>query len=673
MERLTYYNIDTFPYGIIVKAGNQKRKKGNQGRKNNDFVYKNLFCAFDIEATNDYSIDQAYMYIWQFQIEEYTVIGRTWEEFLLFMNRLKMQLKENERMMIYVHNLSYEFSFLKGIYPFEADDVFCINPRKVLKCTMFGAFEFRCSYLLTNMGLASFTEKMGVTQKLSGDEFDYSVIRYPWTELSERELEYCITDVKALVEALKVYFSIENDNFYTIPLTSTGFVRRDVKRAMRRFNKDDLKNQLPDYDIFCILREAFRGGNTHANRYYADMIVKGVSSFDRVSSYPDVQINELFPMGSWIHEPEADFERVIRKIYKQKRACLMRVAFHNIRLKDPMWGCPYIAKHKCRNLLEHENDNGRILYASYLETSLTDIDFKIILDEYDFDEASVLDFYHIRYGRLPKPLRDTVQKYFRDKTELKNVKGSELYYMLAKAKLNSIYGMTVQSPVKQNIKYINDEFITEYIDESELLDTSNSKAFLSYAWGVWTTARAREQLEIAIKMVGNNFVYCDTDSVKFIDDGSVDFEPYNEQRMEDSEAHGGVAYDPKGFPQYLGLYEYEGTYKEFITMGAKKYAYMDLADRLSITVAGVGKSKGAEELKKRGGLQSFKEGFTFYDAGGTESVYNDIQEPFEVNIDGKSLLITSNVLIKKSTYTLGVTGEYRRILNNPSIWLDLFD
>lgn len=673
MERLTYYNIDNFPYGIIVKAGNQKRKKGNQGRKNNDYVYKNLFCAFDIEATNDYSIDQAYMYIWQFQIEEYTVIGRTWEEFLLFMNRLKMQLKENERMMVYVHNLSYEFSFLKGIYPFEADDVFCINPRKVLKCTILGTFEFRCSYLLTNMGLASFTGKMGVTEKLSGEEFDYSIIRYPWTDLSERELEYCITDVKALVEALKVYFSIENDNFYTIPLTSTGFVRRDVKRAMRRFNKDDLKNQLPDYDIFCILRESFRGGNTHANRFHADMIVHGVSSFDRVSSYPDVQINELFPMGSWIHEPEADFERVIRKIYKQKRACLMRVAFHNIRLKDPMWGCPYIPKHKCRNLLEHENDNGRILYASYLEISLTDIDFKIILDEYDFDEASVLDFYHTRYGRLPKPLRDTVQKYFRDKTELKNIKGSELYYMLAKAKLNSIYGMSVQSPVKQNIKYIDDEFITEYLDESELLDKNNTKAFLSYAWGVWTTARAREQLEIAIKLVGNNFVYCDTDSVKFIDDGSVDFEPYNEQRMKDSEAHGGVAYDTKGFPQYLGLYEYEGTYKEFITMGAKKYAYVDLADRLSITVAGVGKSKGAEELKERGGLQSFKEGFTFYDAGGTESVYNDIKEPFKVKIDGHTLLITSNVLIKKSTYTLGVTGEYRRILNNPSIWLDLFD
>lgn len=672
-QKLKTYNIDNFPYNLIASAENQKRRKGNQGRRSNERIYKNLFCAFDIEATNDLSIEQAYMYIWQFQIEDYTVIGRLWSEFITFMERLKARLKENEHLMIYVHNLSYEFSFLKGIYAFDPDDVFCINPRKVLKCEMMGSFEFRCSYLLTNMGLASFTAKMGVTQKLSGDEFDYSIIRYPWSELSDRELEYCIVDVKSLVEALKVYFSIEHDNFYTIPLTSTGFVRRDVKRAMRRFNKNDLKNQLPDYELFTILREAFRGGNTHANRFYSGMIVKGVSSFDRVSSYPDVQINELFPMGSWIHEPEADFERVIRKIYKQKRAGLLRVAFHNIRLHDPMFGCPYIPKHKCRNLKTYDNDNGRILYADYLEISLTDIDLKIILDEYDFDEASILDFYHSRYGRLPKPLRETVQKYFRDKTELKNVAGSELFYMLSKAKLNSIYGMSVQSPVKQNIKYINDEFITEYEDESELLDKSNSKAFLSYAWGVWTTARAREQLEIAIKMVGNNFVYCDTDSVKFIDDGSVDFEPYNEQRTKDSESNGGVATDRRGFPHYLGLYEYEGSYKKFVTLGAKKYAYVDLKDRLNITVAGVGKSKGAQELASNGGIEAFKEGFIFAHAGGTESVYNDEPLVDKLVVDGHELDITSNVLIRSSTYTLGITGEYKRILDHPNIWLDLFD
>ena len=546
------YTIDTFDYSIIKNAPIQKRRKGNQGRKDNQRKYKALYCAFDIESTNDESIDQAYMYIWQFQIEDYTIIGRTWDEFFIFLNRIKAQLDDYVYLMIYVHNLSYEFSFLKGCYSFTNEEVFCIEPRKILKCEMLDHFELRCSYLLTNMSLASFTSKMGVSQKLSGDEFDYSKIRYSWTELTDRELEYCIMDVKALVEALKVYFSIEHDNFYTIPLTSTGFVRRDVKSAMRRYNKHDLKVQLPEFPVFEILREAFRGGNTHANRYYAEEIVDNVSSYDRTSSYPDVQINELFPMGHWLYEPDVDFDRVCRKIYKQRRACLMRVGFSNIRLKDPMCGCPYIPKHKCRNLCEHDNDNGRILYARYLEISLTDIDFNIIINQYDFDELTVYDFYHTRYGRLPKPMREIIMKYFRDKTELKNVAGSELYYMLSKAKLNSIYGMSVQSPVKHSILYENDLFIEDYsMTDRELLEKQSKRAFLNYAWGVWTTTHARKHLQDAIDIVdskagGYCFVYCDTDSVKFIDDGSISFDSYNQNRKIESEENGGTACDPDG-------------------------------------------------------------------------------------------------------------------------------
>ena len=666
-------NIDTFNYKVISETGCQKRPKGNQGTKQNRRKYKNLFCAFDIETTNDLSINQAYMYIWQCQIEDQTVVGRTWLEWLTFCERICSRLTEDEYIMIYVHNLSFEFTFLKGIYPFDPEEVFAIDRRKVLKCEMKGHIEFRCSYLLTNMSLSAFTKRIGVIEKLSGEEFNYKLIRYPWTELTPKELEYCVTDVISLVEALKVYFSIEHDNFYTIPFTSTGFVRRDVKRAMRRFNRKELESMQPDYEIFSILREAFRGGNTHCNRYYTGQILDNVSSYDRVSSYPDVQINELFPMSPWIKEYAPTVERVTRIIYKQHRACIMRCGFSGIRLKNPLWGCPYIPKHKCRNLTRHDNDNGRILDADYLEISLTDIDFKIICEEYEFESITFYDFYHCRYGKLPKPLREEVQKYFQLKSELKGVTGSELYYQLSKAKLNSVYGMSVTNPCRVSIDYINDAFVERDEDERELLEASNHKAFLVYAWGIWTTSHARAELEKMMNIVGpERFVYCDTDSVKFIDDGRVSFKKYNKSRKSDSIKNGGVGIDRTGKQYYLGLCDYEGTYKKFVSLGAKKYCYIDPDNKLHITVAGVGKSIGAIELASRGGIKSFKEGFTFYKAGGTESVYNDIIEPFKVNIDGKMLIITSNCLIKESTYTLGITGEYRKIINNPQIWLEYF-
>ena len=664
--------VDTFDYSIIAAAGCQKRRQGNQGRKNDKRIYKDLFCAFDIETTNHPDLEQSFMYIWQFQIEDQTIIGRTWMEFKEFIHNCRLKLKEHEYLMVYVHNLSFEFSFLKGIYNFKKDEVFSIEPRKVLRCTMWDHFEIRCSYLLTNMNLASFTKRMGVTQKLSGEDFNYTKIRYPWTELSDQELQYCIVDVQGLVEALKVYFKIENDNYHTIPYTSTGFVRRDIKRAMRHYNRQDLYNMQPDYEVFKILREAFRGGNTHANRYYANTIMENIASYDRVSSYPDVQINELFPMSPWIREENVTAERACRIIYKHQRAALMRVGFRNIRLKNPLWGCPYIPKHKCRNLGPHYNDNGRILWADWLEISICDPDLKIIMQEYDYDSITFYDFYHCRYGRLPKPLREEIQKFYRDKTELKGVAGQELFYMLQKAKLNSIYGMSVQAPVKQTIDFIDGQWIEQEEPEEDLLNKNNAKAFLVYSWGVWTTAHARMELEKAINIVGpERFVYCDTDSVKFIDDGKVSFNAYNESRKRTSKENGGVAADPAGHKHYLGVYENEGTYKRFCTMGAKKYAYEDGNGELHITVAGVSKYKGAQELAQRGGLDAFKEGFIWYDAGGLESIYNDDPEIKEVNIDGHKLQISSNVFLRPSTYTLGITGEYARILENPVIWLAL--
>lgn len=664
------YNVNTFDYSIISRTGNQRRKRGNQGRRNNDRIYKNLICAFDIETTNDRETQQAFMYVWQFQINDMTIMGRTWDDFILFLQKISKELKTKEYIVVFVHNLSFEFQFLRGIYNFDKSEVFAVDSRKVLKCEMFSHFELRCSYLQTNMSLAEFTNKMGVKDvKLSGEDFDYTIDRYPWTELTDQELLYCVNDVRGLVEAMKIQMDLEHDTFYTLPLTSTGYVRRDVKAAMRHYNRQEIKDMLPDYNIFCMLREAFRGGNTHANRYYSECILQNVHSMDFASAYPSAQINCRFPMSPWLKESEMDLDRCLMKIYKHKRACLMRVRLFNISLKNPLWGAPYLAKAKCRNIKNCENDNGRILSAEYLETTLTDLDFKIVMEEYNFEWIEFMDFYHCRYGLLPKQLRETVLEYFRRKTELKGVSGQELYYMKAKNKLNSVYGMSVQSPVKQSIDFEND-FVLRNDDEQELLEAANKKAFMEYAWGVWTTSWCRYELEEAIKFVGpERFVYCDTDSVKYL--GSVDFTSFNAKRRRRSEDNGAVASDPKGVRHYLGVMEHDADYAEFITMGAKKYAYRYLDGKLGITIAGVNKSKGAEELESAGGLKSFKEGFVFRKAGGTESIYNDFPQLDHLTREGSNIPITANLYIKDSEYTLGITGEYARILQRAEIWREI--
>lgn len=653
-----------------------KNRRGNPAGKKRHYI--GITTAFDIETTLLDDIEQSVMYIWQWQFgEDVTVIGRTWDEFVDTQNRVKESLPEGYWLVCYVHNLSYEFQYLKSVYSFTPEEVFAISSRKVVKCDMYGCFEFRCSYKLTNMSLGQFTKKMRVQhQKLSGEEFNYSEKRYPWTELSEKELEYCVNDVLGLVEAVNALMARDGDNLQTIPMTSTGYVRRNAKRAMRNnVHHNFVYSILPDIEVYRALREGFRGGNTHGNRYFVGDIIKRVHSADRSSSYPAEICNRPFPMTAFVPILPKDLNKdyIARCINIRHKALLLRIRIENLRLRDKFWGCPYLSKDKCRNCHDVVDtyDNGRILRAYSIETTVTDIDLKIILEEYT-GKITFLQGWYAGYKKLPQPLIDEVIKYYRDKTELKGVKGQEIYYDKAKALLNSFYGMMAQDPVKRSVIFKQcGDWDEDPTPDEELLGKSNEKAFLAYQWGVWVTAYARLDLERGIRLVheteGAEFVYCDTDSVKYT--GNVDWTPYNEERIAECKESGAFATDPSGVTHYMGVFEAEDNpvtgvaYEEFKTLGAKKYAYVEReGEGVHCTIAGVNKSKGGAELDKFGGLSAFEEDFVFREAGGTEAIYNDEPPMSEIEIDGHVLEITSNIAILPSEYTLGITGEYARIL-----------
>lgn len=671
-----YYTIDNLPYNDIKSIPFQVRSKGNQKTKER-VKYKDIIVTFDIESSRLPESSDAFMYIWQLQLGPYTVIGRYWEEYEILIYNLTYDMANNEYYVIYVHNLSYEFQFLSGIFNFNTKDVFCMDRRKILKARS-GNIEYRCSYLYSNLSLSQFTKAMGVDHtKLSGDEFNYNKLRYPWTELTENELEYAIHDVKGLQEALVKSFELYEDNLYTTPLTSTGIVRRDGRRVMRQWNNTILKSLQPTIDQALLLRKAFRGGDVHANRYYSNIILRS-SEYDLIkgadinSSYPSSEVNGLYPMTPFKEVPGATIEDVIDLITKRERALLLEVAFIGLRLTNDKWGFPYLSTAKCVGIIDGYFDNGRILACSYLETVITDIDLSVILKEYDFNDIIINKCYSSRYGRLPKPLIDLTLEYYQKKTTLKNVKGQEQVYQSYKARLNSIYGMSVTSPIKPTISYHNGEYYIEDVDIEELLTKNNKKAFQAYQWGIWCTAISRKALHDALHYVveqGATPIYIDTDSIKYI--GVVDWSSYNKKIRALSKKNGAYATDIKGKTHYLGEWEQEANMLEWCSLGSKKYVYRSVEDNeLHITISGVHKIKGAKELEDRGGIEAFKDGFTFFKGGGTESVYND-DSNYIINIDGHKLHITKNVLIKDSTYTLGITEEYNRLLQDPVLYKEL--
>ena len=643
----------------ILPKGKGRTRKGRKG-----VYYLDAVCAFDIETSRItvHGEQQAFIYLWQFQLDKHLCIyGRTWESYMQLCDVINKHAKAH--MVVFVHNLSHEFQFLKGIFYFDPEKVFALDKRKILRAET-DMIEYRCSYLLTNMSLDAYTHKMGVANaKVRG--FDYNKVRYPWTPLSDFELTYATSDVIGLVQALKKQMYLDHDNLYTLPMTSTGYVRRDVKQAVKLWLPHAwLRPLLPDWHLYELEREAFRGGNTHANRYHAGLILKGVVSYDRSSSYPDVQVNDKFPISGFYQTQDPTYDDIKRLSEVRGRALLMRVSFDEIRLKNRYWGCPYIPVSKSRRLIGAINDNGRVLSARHLEITLTDIDFNIIESEYTWGGFEVQELWSARYGKLPKCITEITLEYYRRKTALKGIPDQEYYYMKSKNLLNSIYGMSAENPVKVPLLYDPAAHELSYdmdADLKELLKRSNALAFQSYAWGVWVTAWARLRLEEGIRIAGDAFVYADTDSVKYIDTGQK-WDKYNQIRQKASLKTGAWADDPKGRRHYMGVYEFDGAYSRFKTLGAKKYCYED-EDGLHLTVAGVAKKAGAVELARRGGIEAFNEGLTFVKAGGLEARYHD-NVSMDIAREGHRLHISDNVALCPSTYTLGITGEYLSILKD---------
>lgn len=648
----------------IAMAPIVKKRRGNNGR-NRKKIMKACVGAFDIEtSTKD---DLTWMYSWQVAVDDLVYIGTTWSEFIEFMDALNDLLGSME-MIFFVHNLSYEWQFIKSLHEFEEEDVFLMDSRKPLYIR-WRQVEFRCSYKLTNMSLARFLREMGVEhQKIEGDRFDYDETRYPDAlDLEEVQWSYMIHDVLGLTEAVRRKLQLDGDTLLTMPYTSTGYVRRDVKKAMRRYSRQSLKATLPDYELFLALREAFRGGNTHANRWYAGEIQGPGHGYDKGSSYPDSGTCDG-PMGSWSYMAKPS-NKYVADLMKAGRAVLIRARLWNVDLKNRLWGAPYIPVSKCRDVVGEILDNGRILQAKMLEMTFTDLDFWILLNEYRFN-IEYIEVWHARYDKLPKPIRECIRRYFRGKTTLKGLPDREYEYRQSKAKLNSIYGMMVQNPLRDQIRYVNGEELREQATKEDY-EKVLKKAFLSYAWGVWITARSRLDLERAIIHVqneGGTFLYCDTDSVKYT--GDVEWSAFNERYIKRSTEEGFTAIDAKGQTRYLGLWEDDGAFDRFLTLGAKKYAYEEGGD-LHVTIAGVDPKKAAGEL---GTLENMVEGFKFSaDAAGLEAKYVDDQEFETVTIDGHRVELTSYVKLAPGAYTLGLTGEYRKLLNDPAWYLDAFD
>ena len=562
---------------------------------------------------------------------------------------------------------------MRSVLNFGKDNVFLLDARKPLKAT-FNMIEFRCSYMLTNMSLGLFLDTMKVKNpKL---KYNYNRDRYSWSRLTWLDYRYNGNDVIGLYQALKKYiFEVNNDTIITTPLTSTGYVRRDIKEVLKQeVNQEHLRRIQPSLELLEMLHDAFRGGDTHLNRHYYGEILPIVNTrhkgkkpriycMDEKSEYPAVMMTCLFPWSQFNRLGHISVGNLERKI-KSNFAILMKVAIYNVELRNEFFGSPYLSFSKCRNVQNYILDNGRVLEADYLETTITDVDYRIMKDIYKWNDNDfiIVDSWQSKYGKLPEGVRREIMTYFYNKEMLKHT--SPDLYMKSKNKLNSIYGMTVLNPLKKSFMFDSEdnEYHEKIQDFEKIIDDLIKNKFLPYQVGVWVTCWARYRLHLGRSCLNSplDFIYCDTDSIFFCDETNLkNFDKLNEELKNIAIKNDAYFIDDNGEGHYLGVYELDKECTQFISLGAKKYCYRDAHDKkLHLTLAGVSK-KGVKELKNQ--IRNFHEGFIFVNSAGLKAKYNDHVDEV-VEIDGHKQRITSNVYLEETTYEIGLTDDYEKCI-----------
>mgnify|MGYP002525630639 CR=1 FL=1 len=437
-----------------------------------------------------------------------------------------------------------------------------------------------------------------------------------------------------------------------------------------------------------MLKKAYMGGFTHANYHYSGSVVKDVVSMDFTSSYPAVMLLDYLPMTKGI-----------------------KVKFDRKYLDDPEWCCVFeFTVENVSEKIDHEHflsfnkveidlerlskheikcdvDNGRIINCDEFTATMTEIEFKLFEECYNHGDIVFGDCYIYKKGYLPKVFMEYILFLYKQKTTLKDVEGQEVYYNLYKAFLNSLYGMLVTDDIgRPSVNYVNRK---GWLDpEKPNIDARTDKyngsknRFAFYPWGVYVTSHAREHLWQAIKALGDDYLYSDTDSVKVknFEQHRQFFEGYNkniEKKIKSICKLRGFKkseFEPKtikGEKKMIGVFDCDGIYSRFKTLGAKRY----------LVEYGEGKHKGEiactiAGLPKKAVVNFGKEPFEFF----SNNMYIPEQDSFKSIVtycdngckgrirdkNGKLCHFEEDsfVHIEKTTFMLGLSQTYEMLITS---------
>lgn len=650
MTRGELYNIRKANMANQIKYSRMHYKKFNynilssimhitKGWGDNAKTFNDVIIMADTETSKEKYKQQSENYVvaWTISIRAFdmnivTLFGHRPSEFCKCM-RMIHDAMSAENTIFYFHNLGYDWVFIrKFLFEEFGLPTSQLNTKPHVPLYVeFPHIMLKDSLILAQRSLEKWADDLNVAHKKAVGKWDYDKVRNQSDKFTKSELDYIECDTLAGVECLQATMNQLRKNITTMPWTATGIPREDVKKLAKKNNGKNLfMKQVPSYMQYLKLTQIFHGGYTHANRHYisvlqdANITGSNVICYDFCSSYPFQMLTQKFPMTAF--KPLK--KKAVSPAYILKNADKYAFMFKLILVKPRLISddipMPALQVSKCTKLVKPLIDNGRVLACDYAEIYLNEIDLSVIAKQYDLSKnAAIVECEYAKKDYLPRWFTDYIYKCFADKCLLKN--GDPVLYSIAKAKLNSLYGMCVQKCVKEVIKedYSTGEYkIDDSVSMSESYDQYKDKkgSVLPFQWGCWVTSYAFARLFELGECVSKNgiWLYSDTDSCYATNWDDAKIKAYNKRCIKELKANGydGVKVGTDTF--YPGIAEYDGEYSEFVACGAKRYAVRyantpkyikkGINGTIKITVAGVPK-KGSTCLKND--LNNFKPGMCF--------------------------------------------------------------
>jgi hypothetical protein len=518
--------------------------------------------------------------------------------------------------------------------------------------------------MLSSQSLFKIGESLGYPKF----ESEYRTIT-PNDEITEIEQEYCERDCDIVAKYISNTCIPEFGTISNIPYTKTGRVRKHFNNFYKLNNEKDIGwDVMPNEDCYQLLCDAFRGAITISNPRYTGILLHNIDSFDEKSEYPSIMLNEKFPT-------------LIKRVQNKPKTEYW-IAKVRIKHIDSKYEWLWLSRYKLQEYDVYNTIffNGKLHYSPEIVTTITNIDLDIINKTYEYESIEFLESaecYNVDH--LPKSYYDILELFSKRKHELKlelkdinenhpNWMEKSIDYTKSKNDFNSIYGMTVQKLMSPEYE-LDKNFIWYEKEIPYKKEKRNLKR--NFLFGIYVTAYARRNLINAIiTNCPKTFVYADTDSVKYV--MNVPFIETNKQLPDELNS----------IPSFngLGLFDHDEKYDDFITYGAKKYAYT-IDGIAHATVAGLPKKIKVDGKIKNSidSLDDFYLGKVFNDCklaklyiySGKQFIINENDEVIEITnhdeqtqkyLDDNNIQTNGGVALFKASYTLNITAEDKEYL-----------